>query len=233
MFVQVYVAVIDEEGKARKNANACGGERDSRTDRRQRGEKNASPLLADPGLIGRERDPGRSERRTYGSRSDLQPFLTATDTAAAVDATPVDILGGHKPGNKSEVAPTASVYSGRLLWLFPNGGEECGRRAFDRHTICGGVDHALITLESAAAIVRDAGKVLPAELAWRWGRGRSGRDGTLQGGHLLGFQTFVEMCEGLKDHMTDISIISYEECCPPATSTVPAATDSSSSIDGT
>lgn len=221
VFVQLYVAFVDKDEKKRENAKGRGGERESRTERRQRrGRK-------DPGLMGKECDSGRNERRTCDFRNGRRPFLEAIDTAAA-ETTTADT--GYTPREKKEVTPTstnsAAVDSGRLLWLFTKSNEEGGRRAFDRHTVCGGADHAMITLESAAAIVRDAGKVLPVELAWRWGH-ESSSNNRLKIGH-LSFPTFVEMCEELKDHMTNVSIISDEEdCCSPANSAEPVATDSS------
>lgn len=217
--MQVYVAAVDEERKkTRENAKARG-ERESRTGR-QRGGRNVSPLRADPGFNGKERE-GRRERTRDFTRN-RQPSLEATDTAAAATTTGETLE--HKPGENEELAPTttAAAVGSRLLWLFPKSSEEGGRRAFNRHAVCGGAVHALITLESAAAIVRDAGKVFPVELAWRWCP-ESSKDGTPRGGHLLGFQTFIEMCEGLKDHMSNVSIMSQEDCCTPATTAAATA----------
>ncbi|CAN0144527.1 unnamed protein product, partial [Pylaiella littoralis] len=222
VFVQVYVAAIDEEGTRREDAKARGGDKESRAGWRQRGGRTASLLQAHSGLIGGRVDDGRSERRSCRSRCDRRLFLEATDAAAAAAAATITGTLEHLPDEREEGASTA----GRLLWLFPESSQEGGRRAFGRHTVCGGANNALITLESAVAIVRDAGKVLPLRLAWRWGHDSRKRDGKLRWGHLLGFHTFVEMCEELRDHM-NVSIIS-QEFCTPATCAVPVAIDSSS-----
>lgn len=108
----------------------------------------------------------------------------------------------------------------QLRWLFPGPGRgDGGRRAFDRYAICGGGIHGLVTLEAAAAIVRDAGKYVSMEHIWRWfcvrSVGRNGLEaagaepGAAPGrGRLLRFEDFVEMCDGLRDHMEGVSIMS-------------------------
>lgn len=113
----------------------------------------------------------------------------------------------------------------QLRWLFPAGRGDGGRRAFSRYAICsggGGDVHGLVTLEAAAAIVRDAGKYISAGRIWRWfcDRSTSGNSLEVAGagvkpggasgrrGRLLQFEDFVEMCDGLREHMEDVSIMS-------------------------
>lgn len=106
-----------------------------------------------------------------------------------------------------------------LQWLFPRSSEQDRRRAFERHAICGGEIHGLITPDAAVAIIRDAGKDVPAERVWRWCCKRSSGKiheeevplGALRGGRLLGFQEFVELCQGLKEYVKDASLLSGDD----------------------
>lgn len=110
----------------------------------------------------------------------------------------------------------------KLQWLFPRNSEEDGKRAFDRHVVCGGAMHGLITTESAACIIRDAGKDIPVDRVWRWCCQRPAKEkskkcgqratvGALRRRFLLDFQEFVEMCQALKKHMKDAAFMSPDE----------------------
>ena len=113
-------------------------------------------------------------------------------------------------------------YSCQLRWLFPAGRGDGGRRAFERYTICGGGIHGLVTLEAAGAIVRDAGKYISADRVWRWFSDWSTRKNSLEAtgakpggasgrGRFLQFEDFVEMCDGLREHMEDVCILSDDD----------------------
>lgn len=125
---------------------------------------------------------------------------------------------GQTPGAESSQSDANVITRPHSLnWLFPACGDG-GRRAFHRHVVCGGAAHGMVPVEAAAAIIRDAGKALPTDRVWRWccerwerGNGRnSGHRGVFNSGHLLCFEEFVEMCEGLKEHMIDAIILSPE-----------------------
>lgn len=109
--------------------------------------------------------------------------------------------------------------SQKLSWLFPVGHGDDGRRAFARHAICGDGVHGLVALEAAVDIVRDAGKHISMDRVWRWFCERSNGNNnveaggaklgsTCQRGRFLRFEDFVELCDGLREHMEDVSILS-------------------------
>ena len=207
-FVQVYVAaaergrlgvsaaaaaaaVVNEE-KTRDNEQDKGG-RESRTSQ-QRGEDDVSPEGGDPGAT-------TEGQLGFDCSGDSSRGRQAPPETADADAEAVEHL--HERG--TEGSPVGG--SGPLPWLFPNSAEEGGKLAFNRHAVCGSAAHAKITLEAAARIVRDAEKVFPSERAWRW----CCENKALEGGRLLTFQDFVQMCEGLKEHIAAACLMSPED----------------------
>lgn len=147
-----------------------------------------------------------------GRETALDAARRSADTGAG---TETEITDGHMENPKYP--------SCQLRWLFPGPGHgDGGRRAFDRHAICGGGIHGLVTLEAAAAIVRDAGKYISMEHIWRWFCARStsrngleaavAEPGAASGrGRLLRFEDFVEMCDGLREHMEGVCIMSDDD----------------------
>lgn len=184
VFVQLYVAATEREQSMALSATVAtkqGETRECGKGQSGRRTRTATPL--------------RHKGQVNGSDGlDLtQPSLATPEPGA-------ETLEHHHRQSSEEHIGTHP-----LAWLFPRA-KECGRHTFNRHALCGGAVNPLITLEAALAILRDAGKVLPAERAWRW----CCENNTLGRGRLLGFPSFVEMCEALKDQMADASIMSPE-----------------------
>lgn len=190
----------DKKGRMAKgdNSNSKGGKR------RDRGGREASRL--EMGF----REEQKGQKKTNG-QSPICRQIGTVDNPAAVPSAADTLHHQHDSDHP-------------LPWLFLESNKQGGaRRAFNRHSVCGGAIHGLITLESAAAIVRDAGKVFPMKRAWRWRREKAARRVVDQGhaaagnsmpagaGCLLGFQDFLEVCEGLKDYMIDVSFMSQED----------------------
>lgn len=218
VFIQMYATALgrlshslrikcDDNGRMAKGDNINSKGRSARYvgARRDRGGREASRL-----------EKGFREEEERGKRNvesnNCQHIGTADNPAAVASA--VDSL--HPQHDSDHPLP----------WLFPESDKDGGaRRAFNLHSVCGGAIHGLITLESAAAIVRDAGKVFPMKRAWRWRCEKAvrhvvdqrheaaGNSMPVGAGCLLGFQEFLEMCEGLKDHMMDVSFMGQEDCC--------------------
>lgn len=206
-FVQVYVvaaererlvvssttAAVNEEKKTRDNGQGKY-EREPKPSR-QRGEKNISPQRDDPGSTAE----GRHGLDLAGRDSSRDRRVSPETTDAYAETT-----GEHHHQGGKEELPVGNYL---LPWLFPNNStDEGGRLAFNRYALCGSAAQAMITIEAAARIVRDAGKVFPSERAWRW----CCENKPLERGHLLTFPDFVEMCEGLKEYMA-ASLMSPEE----------------------
>lgn len=163
--------------------------------------------------------PRKTERGLKGGRHAIWNNHTA------------GILGREKPIDSTDLSTNNSCDSRKnpqpprqLQWLFGEDEGEAGRRAFNRHVVCGGATHGLIPVETAAAILQDAGKDLCVERVMRWWCERSIRRNdekaenvrgesaaVLRGGRLIGFKDFVDMCETLKDHISDAPMMSPDD----------------------
>lgn len=239
VFVQVYVAAAEGERPVKTSrTNNPGDGRTTKT-------VEAGARVRD----GRGFVSGTTRRREQRQRRDTSRSLPKRPNAgtASVEEKKQDDDNDNNDNNISEAnktpppvlsPPPASDLV--LQWLFPPGrGDDGGaaRQAFNRHALCGGAVRGLITIESAVTIVRDAGKVLPVEQAWRyWRGGEAAFKSKGDGGDrkrteplpsrrlLLGFQDFVDMCEALKSHVTNASMMDEEGCCiVSSASTVRAA----------
>lgn len=251
IFIQIYVAAVHKDRARLSSAvvsaeGSCtrGGKKDRGRGRRGRSpsshlgagdedtndnddvdDDDESMLKVRPGSLSAPahcRTP--PARIAVGWANEADDLVACSGPETALDAA-------HKSSNTDAGTETEttgghiekSQYSCQLRWLFPAGCGDGGRRAFDRYTICGGGIHGLVTLEAAAAIVRDAGKYISADRVWRWFSDRStSRRNSLEAagaklggasgrGRLLKFEDFVEMCDGLKEHMEDVSIMSDDD----------------------
>lgn len=240
IFVQVYAAAMDRDRLGESSAvvsveGSCmrGGEKD----RRPRGTTPSPHLGAsddddDDGDSSPKVRPGPSSAPAHSRCRPAQISVGRANKADALIAcsgreTALDAArkGADTCAGTEMETPIRHIEKPQsccqLRWLFPVGRGNGGRRAFDRYVICGGGVHGLVTLEAAAAIVRDAGKYISAERVWRWFCDRSkgnsleaagAKPGGASGrGHLLQFEDFVEMCDGLREHMEDVSIVSDDD----------------------
>lgn len=201
-FLQVYVlaaerersgmsaaaaAAVNEEKKTSDNEQDQGGREPRRGE--QRGDDDVSPQGGDS----RSTREGRHGLDFSGNCSREGQSAPETSDADA------ETIEHHHQGGKEELLAD-SYYP--LPWLFPNSKEEDGKLAFNRLAVCGSSVHAKITLEAAARIVRDAGKVFPSERAWRWCCEKK----TLEGGSPADIPRFRRNVRGAER--------TYDNCLP-------------------
>lgn len=193
VFVQVYVAAAEKEKLVAVSATEAVEEGETRGNKKVRGGRRARAASS----LRKNKQENRNCELdlTDNCNRDRRSSLKSPERDA-------ETLTHHqREGSKEE-----QVGRYPLMWLFPDT-KEGGRQAFNRHVLCGGAAHSFITLDASLTIIRDAGKLLSVERAWRW----CCESGVLRGGRLLAFQSFVDMCEALKDHMADASIMSQED----------------------
>lgn len=194
VFVQLYVAAAERERKMALSATAAIKQGETRERKMGRGARRTSAG-----------SPLRKKGQAYRSDGLGVEQDCRRPPSLATPELDTETLEHHQRQGCEEHVEVENTHL--LAWLFPRA-KEGGRQAFNRHALCGGAANALITLDAALTILRDAGKVLPAERAWRW---CCENESTLGRGRLLGFQSFVGMCEALKDQMADASIMSPED----------------------
>lgn len=218
-FVQVYVAAAKRERLGVSSRASAVNEQKTRDNDNEQDQGEREPRMS---RQGGDTHSSRQDSSDPGVATEDRHGVDYSDGHSRVRLVPPEMadvdaktIAHHHQGSTEEL-PARSC---PLPWLFPNGPDAGGRRAFNRHAVCGRAFHAKITLEAAARIVRDAGKVFPSERAWRW----CCENKALGGGRLLTFQDFVEMCEGLKDHLVAASFMSPQDSCT-STAVWPVAT---------
>lgn len=235
-FVQVYVAAVDKDrlvssevgGKVRLRPEGFRGcastppaeERDissiCRKSKHRRGEMSSSTSsdFSSKFNAGLKKGGGGGTTKIIGSGGQQTEDRETACMSIAMDCPRSSYHGNNKP-----------LHSRQLEWLFPRKCEEDGERAFARHVMCGGPLYGLITVEAAVAIIRDAGKDISLRRVWRWccekstSKNESGNsDGTggatavtPRAGHFLHFEDFVEMCQGLKNHIKNAAIMNPDD----------------------